>query len=102
MDAVPIIKKGQESPVKGHNCGFLPLIFPSLRHLEQPVSLEFLVEKIRHFISPKGHCVQVRHAKSGHKKPWRHAQLVRYIKSLSKKGQTCIACMQPNKQQEQC
>ena len=28
-------KNGQESPVKGHNCGFLPLIFPNLGHLER-------------------------------------------------------------------
>ena len=29
-----ITKKGQESPVKGHNFGFLPLIFDNLGHLE--------------------------------------------------------------------
>ena len=50
-------KKLQESPVKGHNYGFLPLIFskfkalrtvhPSTRH----VFLEFLVENIAfHFL----------------------------------------------------
>ena len=27
-----LTKKGQESPVKGHNCGFLLLIFPK-RHV---------------------------------------------------------------------
>ena len=32
--ACGIAKKGQESPVKGHNYGFLPLIFPNLGHLE--------------------------------------------------------------------
>ena len=28
-------KKGQESPVEGHNRGFLPLIFPNLGQLER-------------------------------------------------------------------
>ena len=28
-------KKGQESPVKGHTFGFLPLIFANLGHLER-------------------------------------------------------------------
>ena len=32
--ACSLTKKGQESPVKGHNCGFLPLILPNLGHLE--------------------------------------------------------------------
>ena len=27
-------KKGLESPVKGHNCEFLALIFPNSGHLE--------------------------------------------------------------------
>ena len=48
-----ITKKGQECLVKGHNCGFLPLIFPNSGHLERytppppkwHVLLEFLVEK---------------------------------------------------------
>ena len=29
-----ITKKGQENPVKGQNCGALPLILPSLGQLE--------------------------------------------------------------------
>ena len=28
-------KKGQESSVKGHNCGFTSLIFPNLGYLER-------------------------------------------------------------------
>ena len=32
--ACGITKKGQESPVKGNNSGFLPLIFNNLGHLE--------------------------------------------------------------------
>ena len=46
-----ITKKGQESPVKGHNCEFLPLIFFKFRAFrmlhppKQHVALEFLVEK---------------------------------------------------------
>ena len=32
--ACGMTKKGQNSSVKGHNCGFLPLIFPKLGHLE--------------------------------------------------------------------
>ena len=28
-----ITQKRQKSPVKGHNCGFLPLIFSNLGHL---------------------------------------------------------------------
>ena len=57
--AFSIIKKGQESPVKGQNLEFLPLIFPNLGHLEcytspsppkQHVVLEFFVEnKAVHF-----------------------------------------------------
>ena len=27
-------KKGQESPVKEHTCGFFPLVFSNLGHLE--------------------------------------------------------------------
>ena len=53
--ACGITKKGRESPVKGHNCGFLLLIFPNTGHLEcytpsphpvkRHVFLEFLVKK---------------------------------------------------------
>ena len=48
-------KKGQESPVKEQNCGFLPLIFPNSGHLEHctplnEVFFEFSVEnKAFHF-----------------------------------------------------
>ena len=48
--ACGITKKRQESPVKGYNCGFLPLIFPNLGHLElytppkRHVFLEILIE----------------------------------------------------------
>ena len=32
------IKKGQKSSVKGHNCGFLPIIIPK-GHLDTPLKL---------------------------------------------------------------
>ena len=32
--ACGITQKGQKSPVKGHSCGFLPLIFSNLGHFE--------------------------------------------------------------------
>ena len=32
-------QKGQERPAMGHNCGFAPLIFPNLGHLERSTSL---------------------------------------------------------------
>ena len=32
-------KKGQESPVKRHNCRFLPLIFPNLGYLERYIPI---------------------------------------------------------------
>lgn len=34
-----ITKKGQESPAKRHSCGFLPLIYPNLGHLERHSSI---------------------------------------------------------------
>ena len=49
--ACDVTKKGQESPVEEHNCGFLPIIFRNSGHLERytppkrHVFLEFLVEK---------------------------------------------------------
>ena len=48
-DARGITKKGEESPAKGRNSGFLPLILLNLGYLEhtpqkQHVFLEFLVE----------------------------------------------------------
>ena len=48
--AFRITKKGQENSIKGKNCGFLPLIFPNLGHLEpyatlkRHMLLEFLVD----------------------------------------------------------
>ena len=49
-------QKRQESPVKGHRCEFLPLVFPTFGHLEcyippcLHVILQFLVEtKAFHF-----------------------------------------------------
>ena len=55
--ACGITQKGQKGPVKGHNCGFLPLIFPKLGHLYRytPLNsmfLEFLV-KNKEFYSTK-------------------------------------------------
>ena len=44
-------QKRQESPVKGHICGFVPFIFPNLEHVDYWVfSREFSVEsKAFHF-----------------------------------------------------
>ena len=43
-----ITKKRQEGSAKGHNCGFLPLVFPNLgdfeRYTPTPPTPQFLVE----------------------------------------------------------
>ena len=57
-----ITKKGQESLVKGHSFGFLPLIFANLGHLERYtpskwyVFLEVLVEKKAFCFSKRALC----------------------------------------------
>ena len=39
-----ITKKRQEGSAKGHNCGFLPLVFPNLGDFERYTPPQFLVE----------------------------------------------------------
>ena len=41
MNITRASKKWQESPVKGHNYGFSPFIFPNLEHLERHMFLKF-------------------------------------------------------------
>ena len=49
-------KERQECPVKGYNCGILPLMFPNLGHIglhpsKQHVFLEILVDKKAFYFS---------------------------------------------------
>ena len=60
--------RGQESPVKGLNCGFLS-IFPNLGHLERYTPPPPWIACFWYFISQNGCCVQVLHALSGSNKP---------------------------------
>ena len=94
-----ITKKGQESPVKGYNCRFLPLIFPNLWHLKRYTPLNGMcfwsfIERIRHFIFQKRYCVRIPHAISGWKSPaivefeqvsagWERATLPMFSKKYS-------------------
>ena len=40
MNACSVTKKEEESSAKGHMCGFLPLVFPNLGHLERYTPLD--------------------------------------------------------------